>query len=396
MEGEVRMVQKRCLVLIFLLMYTILLSGVIHAASYQPGSYSDLTITANSDFTGGTYTINGNLTVNSGITLMIKGVTTVNVSGNIVINGTISTSNISTSAYLVKLSSTYGNISINNTITIYGTAGANGTAGAQTKSGTAGAPGGTVDLEMVAVKGDVIINGQVTNNGGAGGTGGNGGGSVGNWFTGTNGGTGGVGGVGATGGQVKIVANAGKVTVNKPILSLGGSGGKGGTGGPDQSVAGGPGVGGKGGKGGNGGSVIIVGQDVVLASNISLNVSPGTPGSGGAGGSAGSSGNLGPTGAVGEAGTPGAATVVGGEIYKGTVLISSSAALTLIPSNAQKTLLYDSLSPVEPLDVKLPYYKNVSGVYFTNSTNVIIKVKLPQDRGILYEGVTYRSDIANC
>lgn len=371
--------------LIFLLLLLLCANLPTHAATYTYPS--GLTITTNTDFTGGTYDVQGDFTLSPGVTLTIKGDTTIQATGNIHIQGTMLMS--SSIACPVRLKSTNGNIVIEGNINLVSAVGTVGGNGAQTVSGSSGGDGKSSNLDIVAEKGNINIKNPITVVGGTGGIGGTGGGSSGS----TDAGNGGGGGKGGNGGAILIMAKAGRVDISNTVKSLGGTGGRGGTGGPDQSIFGSAGDGGAGGNGGVGGPITIVGQDVYINSGAAFDVSGGAAGLGGDGGSGGTLSGGGSDGIAGTAGGAGSVALKGGELYYYTssTPLKTFPAVGVTPSGATKTLTYDTVVPATPV-VVLPYYKNASGEYYTNSMTLTLTIQNPNDGGFDYAYPTYTTN----
>lgn len=380
------------LLLIVLSLFTLCVSLPGRCASLaQQIFYSGLTISANTEFTGGTYDIRGDFTVTgtttAPTTLTIQGNTTILVSGNIKVDANSSIVLGGNSQSPLRLKSTTGNITIGGTLNLVGVAGTTGVNGAQMQTGGRGGDGLSATLDIVADLGNITITKPITVVGGVGGRGGNGGGSSGS----TDGGVGGEGGIGGAGGAILIFAAEGRVDISAPVKSLGGAGGQGGTGGPDQSIIGGPGKGGKGGTGGTGGQITIAGQDVYLNSGSAFDVSGGAGGVGGSGGTGGSFSSPGPNGDNGTGGIKGSFGVNGGEVYyyTSTTPISTMPGI-VTPGDAEKNIQRDTVAPINP-QISFPVSQN--GEYYTNTTSPTLTIKNPTDGGIAVTFAGYSSTV---
>lgn len=190
--------------------------------------------------------VRGHLTVNSGVVLEFRVPITVNVSGDMVLAGTV---------------------------------GAPGDGGAGGAGGNAGQPGGAGQAAPAVVSAVFNVTGAITLDASAaavaeGGSGGNGG------LPGFGSSTGGAGGAGGAGGSLTF--NACKAVNNASGARIRVNGGAGGVGA----------AGALGGAGGAGGSVFINAKETIV-SNAAISAVGGVAGSGGAGaGSAGASGTI--------------------------------------------------------------------------------------------------------
>lgn len=373
--------QRLGTIIFIFLLYIALLSPQIESATYSDGfkQEGNLVIGANSEFLGGTYEITGNLEIKPTAIVTLKEGCSITVGGNVTISGQIV--NQSTVNRTYEIISTNGEIFVNSSITITGPTGRVGTSYSVTQNGGPGYQGGTCDFILVAKKGNILLNSQISNYGGTGGVGGNAGGSSGS----IDGGTGGSGGSGGAGGVIKVVAMSGRIDVKNLLKSVGGAGGKGGTGGADQSFWGGPGAGGSGGIGGKAGEITLLGQDVAFASTASFNLTPGEGGIGGNGGSAGSSGDSGAKGIDGKTGSVGMISVKGGEILDAAnTLLTAFPPVSITPQDANapaKMLQYDTGVPNKPLKIAFLGGEGANQTFYTNTTTPIIKIKVPNDNG---------------
>lgn len=388
--------------LLFVVAFCIIsLSLPVYSSSYSGSlldttTYSYVEIDARADLIGGTYTINGNFWLKTGVTLAVQKTSTLNVSGDVTIDGQIIANSSDSCTLTIK--STNGNILISGTgtINLVGSTGTQGANGSLTVSTANGSTGKTTALTLIAEKGNITVNNSITVTGGSGGTGGNGAGSSGS----TDGGKGGTGGIGGAGGPVSISAWAGKVIVNSAIKSLGGTGGTGGIGGPDQSIIGGPGAGGNGGDGGIGGSIVITAQDLSFSTTAAFDVSGGKGGVGGAGGSGGTFTNPGPKGSSGKDGTAaGPIKLVAGEAYYGTssaAPITTFPAMTVTPASTSvvKTFIRDTTVPNAPtVSMPAPSYNSAPGKFYTSKLPLTITVNA-LDKGVTYAAIDYASGIS--
>lgn len=386
--------RKKLTIIIIAIAYLIIFSQMILGQTYYPRTYPNgLTITSNSNFTGGNYIINGgDFVINSGVTLTINNTTTINVvNGNIRINGNITTSNVVVTLKLIADK----DILVKNTINVKSANGVTGTNGAPGDNGTTGGDGKTSDLTITSKYGNIVLESDVSLNSGVGGKGGNGGASWAILFKGwEHGGNGGRGGLGGAGGLIKITAEKGIVEVKKKISSLGGKGGDGGTGGKDNSVVGGPGDGGDGYTGGDGGTIELVGQDVKFYSDTILDCSPGAGGARGAGGAGGDFGSSGSPGIPGVPGGDGSVKVVGGEIFYNSSKTNNLTSVIIKPSSTPKSAYYDNESPYKPAEIIFSeFYDSIKKTYYTSVKKPQIKIKVPQDKGYEYGGNDYISGI---
>lgn len=391
--------RKKLTIIMILVAYLIIFSQTILGKTYSPGNYTGgLTISSNSVFTAGVYTITGgDFVINSGVTLTIQGSTTQDsttikvINGNMQLNGSMTTSKNTMSLYLIADK----DILVKNTITVNSADGAVGISGKSGKNGTVGKDGQTSNLYITSMNSDIVLENNISLNGGAGGKGGNGGGSyhygLFNWGDGGNGGKGGIGGAG---GVIGITARHGIVEVKRSISSIGGAGGNGGKGGPDVSLGGGPGDGGNGGTGGKGGKIELVGQDVKFYNTTILKCSPGAGGGRGAGGAAGDLGSSGNPGNPGITGGYGSVKVVGGEIFYHTNRVININNVTITPIATPKSVFYDHICPKKPADIKFSeYYSFGEKIYYTGVKNPNIKIKVPLDGGYIYNQNEYISGI---
>ncbi len=366
------MKQKLPVLLILIFIIIIILSPDGFSASYNELLYS-----SNAELTQDTYTIYGDFVVQSWVTLTVK--------------------------RDVEIRVVNGNVRIDGTIKIFGVDGEPGTNGALGQSGTQGTPGGSHSFNLTAEKGNIIINGQIICRGGKGGEGGNGGDTK----SGTDGGSGGSGGNGGNGGDITLIVEKGIFQANNLINSLGGIGGKGGNGGDDVTAGflsdgPGPGDGNNGGIGGNGGNIYLIGQDVILSSSASLDVSPGSGGGRGDGGDGGSIGSDGTDGKPGDLGQDGNVTIKGGEIFYDSDRISSKDDISDLTINPSFTCLIDferdANTPFNPdivlfLESELYYQNETTKIFYTAEATPVIKIKVPEDQGFVYGEETYKSDI---